>query len=119
MCKKKTAKLCVKNVMYACIHKVASFILKCVLYQVIKRPQIKTTEWALKHHTGEQYSAAEWTKARVEVRNVVAPETQVDSVSCFQTQHVLLIFCSMTQVSAKLEHSIQFYAEVYRLGTVR
>ena len=67
----------------------------------------------------DKYSAAKWTRARVEVRNVVAPAPQVDSVSCSQTQHVLLIVCSMTQVSAKLEHSIQFCAEVYKLGTVK
>ena len=29
--------------------------------------------WALRHHTGAQYSAVEWTRTRVAVRNVVAP----------------------------------------------
>jgi len=29
--------------------------------------------WALRHQTGAQYSAVEWTRAKVAVRNVVAP----------------------------------------------
>ena len=34
--------------------------------------------WALRHQKGEQYSAAKCTRARVAVRNVVAPAPQVD-----------------------------------------
>jgi len=29
--------------------------------------------WALRHQTGVHYSAAEWTKIKVAVRNIVAP----------------------------------------------
>ena len=32
--------------------------------------------WALRHQTGAQYSAVEWTRARVAVRSVVAPAPQ-------------------------------------------
>ena len=34
--------------------------------------------WALRHQTGEQYSAAECARTIVAVRNVVAPAPQVD-----------------------------------------
>ena len=34
--------------------------------------------WALRHQTGAQYSAVEWTRARVVVRNVVAPAPQLE-----------------------------------------
>jgi len=37
--------------------------------------------WALRHHTGAQYSAVEWTRARVTVRNVVAPAPQPEPAS--------------------------------------
>ena len=37
--------------------------------------------WVLRHQTGAQYSAAECTRARVAVRNVVAPAPQVDPAS--------------------------------------
>ena len=37
--------------------------------------------WALRHQTGEQYSAAECTRGRVAVCNVVAPAPQIDPVS--------------------------------------
>ena len=37
--------------------------------------------WALRHQTGAQYSAVEWTKARVAVRNVVAPAPQLEPAS--------------------------------------
>ena len=37
--------------------------------------------WALTHQTGEQYSAAECTRIRVAMRNVVASAYQVDSAS--------------------------------------
>jgi len=37
--------------------------------------------WALRHQTGEQYSAVECTRARVAVRNVVAPAPQPEPAS--------------------------------------
>jgi len=37
--------------------------------------------WALQHQTGVQYSAVEWTRARVAVRKVVAPAPQPDPAS--------------------------------------
>ena len=37
--------------------------------------------WALRHQTGEQYSAVECTKARVAVHNVVAPAPQSEPAS--------------------------------------
>ena len=37
--------------------------------------------WALRHQTGAQYSAVEWTRARVAVRNVVAPAPQPEPAS--------------------------------------
>ena len=52
--------------------------------------------WALQHQTGKQYSAAEYTRARVAVHNVVAPAPQVDLPITSKTQHILLIFCRIT-----------------------
>ena len=40
--------------------------------------------WALRHQTGEQYSAAECTRTRVAVHNVVAPAPQVDPANCLK-----------------------------------
>jgi len=37
--------------------------------------------WALRHQTGAQYSAVEWTRARVAVRSVVAPAPQPEPAS--------------------------------------
>jgi len=37
--------------------------------------------WALRHQTGAQYSAVEWTRVRVAVRNVVAPAPQPEPAS--------------------------------------
>ena len=37
--------------------------------------------WVLQHQRGAQYSAVEWTKARVAVRNVVAPAPQPEPAS--------------------------------------
>jgi len=37
--------------------------------------------WALRHQTGAQYSALEWTRARVAVRNIVAPAPQPEPAS--------------------------------------
>ena len=37
--------------------------------------------WALRRQTGAQYSAVEWTRARVAVRNVVAPAPQPEPAS--------------------------------------
>jgi len=41
--------------------------------------------WALRYQTGAQYSAVEWTRARVAVRNVVAPAPQPESSSRFRS----------------------------------
>jgi len=38
--------------------------------------------WALRHQTGVQYSAVEWTRAKVVVRRVVAPAPQPEPTSC-------------------------------------
>ena len=40
--------------------------------------------WALRHQTGEQYSAVKWTRYKVAVRNVVAPAPQQDPASHFK-----------------------------------
>jgi len=37
--------------------------------------------WALRHQTGAQYSAVEWTRARVAVRRIVAPAPQSEPAS--------------------------------------
>jgi len=37
--------------------------------------------WALRHQTGAQYSAVEWTRARVAVRNAVVPAPQPEPAS--------------------------------------
>jgi len=37
--------------------------------------------WSLRHQTGAQYSAVEWTRARVAVRNFVAPAPQPEPAS--------------------------------------
>ena len=52
--------------------------------------------WALRHQTGVQYSAVEWTRARVAIRNIIVPAPQqaasgvrrVMSASCEVTQGV-------------------------------
>ena len=41
--------------------------------------------WALRHQTRAQYSAVEWTRARVVVRNVVAPAPQPEPASRFRS----------------------------------
>ena len=40
--------------------------------------------WAFRHQTSEQYSAAKCTRARVDVRNAVAPAPQVDTANRLQ-----------------------------------
>jgi len=37
--------------------------------------------WALRHQTGAQYSAVDWTRARVAIRRVVAPAPQPEPAS--------------------------------------
>jgi len=37
--------------------------------------------WALRHQTGALYSAVEWTRARLAVRNVIAPAPQLEPAS--------------------------------------
>jgi len=41
--------------------------------------------WALRHQTGAQYSAVECSKARVAIRNVVAPAPQPEPASRFRS----------------------------------
>ena len=41
--------------------------------------------WALRHQTGGQYSAVEWTRARVAICRVVAPSPQPEPASCLKS----------------------------------
>ena len=63
----------------------------------------RTRVRALQHKTGKQYSAGECARARVAVRNVVAPTPQVSipKISS-KSQRVLLIFCVVTQPFGKM-----------------
>ena len=76
--------------------------------------------WTLLHQTSEQYFAAEYTKARVAVRNVVAPAPQVDPANCLKSPtRVLNFFWQWLKVSAKRKRAVQFYAEVHWLRSAR
>jgi len=65
--------------------------------------------WALRHQTGVQYSAVEWTRAKVAVRNVVAPAPQTKAASRLRVRRVMSTFCEVTR-------NVQRYSEVFRLG---
>jgi len=41
--------------------------------------------WALRNHTGAQYSAVEWTRARVAIHSVVASAPQPEPTSCLRS----------------------------------
>ena len=41
--------------------------------------------WALRHQTGAQYSAVECTRARVDIRRVLAPAPQPEPASCLRS----------------------------------
>ena len=53
--------------------------------------------WALPHQTGAQYSAAEWIRARVAVRNVFAPAPQPKPANPSRVRQVMSTFCEVTQ----------------------
>ena len=48
--------------------------------------------WALRHHTGAQYSAVEYTRARVAVRRTETPAPQVVPASHLISATLLLSF---------------------------
>ena len=54
-------------------------------------------EWALRHQTSEQYSAAEYTKAKVTVRNVIAAAPQVNPTNRLQGPTCVVNFFAVTQ----------------------
>jgi len=47
--------------------------------------------------TGAQYSAVEWTGARVAVPNVVTPAPQPEPASRLRVRRVMLASCEVTQ----------------------
>ena len=53
--------------------------------------------WALQHQTGAQYSAIEWTRARVAVRSVVAPAPQPSQQAASGVRRVMLASCEVAQ----------------------
>ena len=54
--------------------------------------------WALRHQTGAQYSAVEWTRAMVAVRNVVAPAPQPEPASRLKNAtRVMSASCEVTE----------------------
>jgi len=48
--------------------------------------------WALRYQTGAQYSAVEWTRARVTFRNVVVPAPQPEPASRLRSATRVLSF---------------------------
>jgi len=63
--------------------------------------------WALRHHTGVLYSAVEWTRARVAVRNVVAPAPEPEPASCLRIAKWYLLLAKWLKVSAVRERPVQ------------
>jgi len=53
--------------------------------------------WALRHQTGAQHSAVEWTRAMVAIRNVVAPAPQREPASPSRVRQVMSTFCEVTR----------------------
>ena len=51
--------------------------------------------WALRHQTATQYSAVEWTRARLAVRNVVAPAPH--QAASIRVRRVMSASCEVTQ----------------------
>ena len=70
--------------------------------------------WALRHQTGGKYSAAEWTRARVAVRNVVAPAHQPEPASrLMSTTRDAELLAKWLKVSSIHGRPVQRYTKVY------
>ena len=75
--------------------------------------------WALRHQTGAQCSAVEWTKAKVAVCNVVAPAPQLVSASGLKSATWYQLLAKWLKVSTERERPFQRNSEVFGLGAIR
>jgi len=73
--------------------------------------------WALRHQTGVQYSAVEWTRDKVAVRNVVVPAPQPEPASRLKSARPWCqLFAKCREVSGIHECPEQRYYEVGLCG---
>ena len=75
--------------------------------------------WAMRRQTGVQYSAVEWIRARVAVRNVISPASQPQPASRLSSATRDASFLRSDKVSAVRERPVQRYSEVFGLGAER
>jgi len=71
--------------------------------------------WALQHQTGMQFSAVEWTKAKVAVCNVVAPTPSQASELPQEYEAWCQLFAKWLKVSVLRERPVQHYSEIFGL----